>query len=288
VVALSARARRRGAARGWRASTRWPKDKQGARERELSRPTKRRRLRHRHATERQRVKAGGGAGSRRAVGVGEPADGGGLAMRRVALEVRQVIVLGPALRALVLHAQENRQAAQRGVARGRVGVAHRAFVFAEGDVAAVVRAAFDRRPVLALGGEQLRGGRRGGRAAGEAEDDGDGRLGRVGRLPDVALEAQQLRGAGEAGGERGGIDSPQTAPFAPAVLLVEGLGVGVRLGVGARLRRAELRGKNRRASAWRRGPRGWVGCLWPARGSRRLFRKRGTARGRAGSARRRR
>lgn len=153
-----------------------------------------------------------------------------------------MIILGPALGALVLHAQENRQAAQRRIAGRRVGVAHRAVVFPKRAVAPVVLAVFDRRPVFAQGGEQLVRRRVRGGTAGEAADIGDRRLGRVGRLPDVSFDAHQLRRAGETGGEGVRRDSPDAAPLAPAVALVDGLGVGVRGGVVARLRRARTEG----------------------------------------------
>lgn len=230
----------------------------------------------------------GGSISRWVIAVREPADGLGRSRARFAQEVGQMIVLRPALRALVLHAQEDRQAAQRRVAGRRVGVAHRAAIFAEGDVAAVVLAAFDRRPMFAHRREQLVRRRLRGGAAGEAEDDGDRRRGRVGRIPDVALDAQELRRAGETRGERVRRDNPDTPPLTPPMVLAERLGVGVRGGVGARLRRAERRGKNRPAVCFGRGLRAWAGCLWPGRDSRRLSRRGGTARARAGSARHRR
>jgi len=223
----------------------------------------------------------GGSISRGLVSVREPADHGGLAVAGPAQEVGEMIVLRPALGAFALHAQEDREATQRRVTGRRVGVTHRTVVFPVGAVAAVVLAVFDRGPVFAHGGEELGRRGRGGRTTGQAEDDGDRRLDR-GALPDVALDAEQLRSAGEVRGERLGRSYPDPAPFAAAVIFV------VRFGVGRRGGRVSRRGKNRPAVAGRRVFRGWAGCLWRGRGSRRLSRKPGTARERAGSARHRR
>jgi hypothetical protein len=114
-------------------------------------------------------------------------------------------------------------------------------VLAISAVAAVVLTVFDRAPVLAPRGQQLvrRGRVRG--PTGQAEDHLDGGLDR-GAFPDVAFDAQELRGAGEVRGERVGGADPDPAPLAAIVVFVERLGVGVRGGVAAGLRRAERRG----------------------------------------------
>jgi hypothetical protein len=187
----------------------------------------------------------------------------------------------------VLPAEENRHRAQRRVARGRGRIADRTLVLATGAVAAVVMAVFDRAPVFAHRGQELVRRGRACRATGQTEDHLDGGLD-GGAFPDVPLDAQELRGAGEVRGERVGGADPDPAPLAATVVLVERLGVGVRGGVRARLSAAGRRGGNRPAVGFGRGLPGWVGCLRPGQGSRRLFRRRGTVRARADSARRRR
>lgn len=196
-----------------------------------------------------------------------------------------MIVLRPALGPFVLPADENRQGAQRRIARRRIRIAHRTVVFTIGAVAPVVLPVLDRAPMLALRRKQS--GRAGRGAAGQAEDHLDGRGG-GGTFPDVAFDAQELRGAGKVGRKGGGGADPGPTPFAAAVRFVERLGIGVGRGVLVGLRRAERRGKSRQAVGWRRVLRGRAGCLWRQRDSRRPFRRRGSARARAGSVRRRR
>ena len=85
----------------------------------------------------------------------------------------------------------------------------------------------------------------------------DGGLDR-GAFPDVPLDAQELRGAGEVRGERVGGADPDPAPLAATVVFVERLGVGVRGGVRARLRRAGRRGKPPGSWLWARASKlGW-------------------------------
>ena len=199
-----------------------------------------------------------GGVSRWLITVGEPEDPLRAPKADPAEEVGHMKVPGPALGALGLPAEENRHRAQRRVARGRVRIADRTLVLAIGAVAAVVVAVFDRAPVLAHRGQELVRRGRARRATGQAEDPRDGGLDR-GAFPDVPLDAQELRGAGEVRGERVGGADPNPAPLAATVVFVERLGVGVRGGVLARLRRAGRRGKPPGSWLWARASKlGWL------------------------------